>query len=340
MTPLRFAMIGAGFWSKYQLAAWGELPGVQCLAICDLDRARASERARAFDVPSVYDDPHQLFRSETLDFVDIVTSAESHAGLVELAAANGVAAICQKPLAPSFNEARGMVNACARDGVPLLVHENWRWQAPIRAVQGVLKAGTIGRVFRARIQFANSFPVFQNQPSLKELDRFILVDIGTHIFDVARYLFGEATSLFCQTKRVNPEIRGEDVATVMLTCGDASVLCLMSYASRVEHERFPETFLFIEGDGGSIELGPDFLLRVTTAEGTTYRRVESPRYPWADPAYELVHASIVPCHENLLRSLRGTAEAETTGEDNLKTLRLVEAAYESARTQCSVEVGD
>ena len=340
MKPLRFAMIGAGFWSRYQLSAWGELQGAECVAICDLDRRRAEERARESGVPAVYDDPHQLLRSESLDFVDIVTSAESHAGLVELAAANRVAAICQKPLAPSLNEARRMVECCARAGVPLLVHENWRWQAPIRAARKILEAGTIGRVFRARVQFVNSFPVFLNQPSLKELDRFILVDIGTHILDAARFLFGEATSVHCQTARVNPEIRGEDVATVMLSAGDACVVCLMSYASRVEQDCFPETFLFIEGEQGSIELGPDFWLRVTTAAGTTSRQITSPRYQWADPAYDLVHASMVPCHENLLQSLCGAGAAETTGSDNLKTLRLVEAAYESASTGHSVKVGD
>ena len=60
-------------------------------------------------------------------------------------------------------------------------------------------------------------------------------------------------------------------------------------------------------------------------------RVPPPRYPWADPEYDVVHASIVECNRNLLGALRGQAPAETTGEDNLRTVRLVFAAYESAR---------
>lgn len=51
---------------------------------------------------------------------------------------------------------------------------------------------------------------------------------------------------------------------------------------------------------------------------------------WADPAYEVVHASIVPCNANLLAGLRGPSQAETTGADNLETMRLVFAAYDSA----------
>jgi predicted dehydrogenase len=51
-----------------------------------------------------------------------------------------------------------------------------------------------------------------------------------------------------------------------------------------------------------------------------------------------VHASIVSCQANLLAALRGEAQAETTAEDNLRTLRLVYAAYESARTRQTVSL--
>jgi predicted dehydrogenase len=107
----------------------------------------------------------------------------------------------------------------------------------------------------------------------------------------------------------------------------------MAYAENfLERDRFPETFAFVEGDRGSIELGPDYWLRVTTAAGTHARRIPPPRYAWADPAYDVVQASIVPCCANLAGALRGETPAETTGEDNLKTVRLVFGAYASAAT--------
>jgi hypothetical protein len=110
-----------------------------------------------------------------------------------------------------------------------------------------------------------------------------------------------------------------------------TVLCEMAYAGTpLEHERFPETTIFVEGDRGSVELGPDYWVRVTTDAGTHARRYPPPRYAWADPAYDVVHASIVPCNANLLAALRGTGQAETTAQDNLETMRLVFAAYESA----------
>lgn len=88
----------------------------------------------------------------------------------------------------------------------------------------------------------------------------------------------------------------------------------------------------MEGDLGSLELAPEYWLRLTTAAGTTAEVRPPPHYSWADPAYEVVHASIVACNGDLLRSLRGEGIAETTGADNLNTVRLVSAAYDSART--------
>jgi predicted dehydrogenase len=186
----------------------------------------------------------------------------------------------------------------------------------------------------------SGFPVFDNQPFLKDLEEFILTDLGTHILDAARFLFGEAESAYCQIQRIHSDIKGEDVATVMVKTGDnATVLCEMAYAGNwLEHDRFPETYAFIEGDQGSLELGPDFWIRTTTRDGTHAKRYPPPSYAWVDPAYAVVQTSIVACHANILQALRGQGKAETTGEDNLKTLRLVFAAYQSARGGQAVQL--
>jgi predicted dehydrogenase len=77
-------------------------------------------------------------------------------------------------------------------------------------------------------------------------------------------------------------------------------------------------------------LAADFWIRLTTDAGTQIRRCPPPRYAWADPAYDVNHASMVPIHQDFLRALRTGDPPENTGEDNLKTMRLVYAAYESA----------
>ncbi len=338
MSALRLAIFGCGFWARYQLAAWRELEGVEIVALYNRTLNKAEALAHEFGVTAVYDDPQALLSNEHPDAIDIITDVDTHRRFVELAAAHGIPAICQKPMAPTLVDAQAMVSACAAAGVPLIIHENFRWQTPIRQLKQMLNSGVIGAPFRGRVQFASSFPVFDNQPFLRELDQFIMTDVGSHIFDVARFLFGDAQRMYCQTRRVNPAIKGEDVATALLQHGDVACVCDMSYASKLEHERFPETYVVIEGERGSLELGPDYWIRLTTDDGTHAQRFPPPRYSWADPAYDLVHASIVPCNADILRALQGGPPAETSAADNFKTVQLVWAAYQSAGSEQAVDL--
>ena len=340
MSELRFAMLGAGFWARYQLAAWQELPGVRCVVVCDSTLSKAQRLAEEFGIPEAVQDAEHALSQRPLDFVDVVTDVNSHERLALLAIEQGIPVICQKPLAPSLEAARRMVQHSIDADVPLLVHENWRWQSPLRELHAVLQSGQLGSEVRARIDYANSFPVFDNQPFLKELPQFILTDIGTHILDVARFLFGEATDLYCQTRRMRDDIAGEDVATVMLRMQSGlTVTCNMSYASRWEYDRFPETLVTVEGTRGGVSLGSDYELRTYTDGGAQARRIEIPEYTWADPAYGLIHASIVDCHRNLLGALRHENQAETTAQDNLRTLELVYGSYQSAENNCVICLG-
>ena len=339
MKSLRFAMLGAGFWAQYQLAAWGELRGVECVALYNRSVEKAKKLAKRFGIPAVYDDPRALLQQEELDFVDIVTGLETHAKFVELAATHRVPVICQKPMASSLAEAVRMAAACKKAGVPLFIHENWRWQQPIRALKGLLK--TVGELFRARIDMNSGFPVFKNQPFLKNERQFIISDLGSHLLDTARFLFGEASSLYCQTKKVHRDIKGEDVATIMAKMGEqnATIVINMAYAGNyLEKDFFPQTFAFVEGSKGSIELGPNYWIRTTTRRGTVARQHPPSHYPWADKAYDVVQSSMVPCQDNIISALRGEGRAETTGNDNLKTMQLVYAAYESARRNSLVKI--
>ena len=339
-SPRKIAVLGAGFWSQFQIPAWLELSGVECAALCDIDGAKAKGLADRFGVPRHFDDPEELLRSVRPDILDVITSPETHRDMVALAAKHGVPVICQKPLANDLKTAREMVAICRDANVPLFVHENWRWQRPLRELKKVLDSGVIGNPFRAHVDFSSSFPVFENQPFLRELDKFILSDMGVHILDVIRFLFGEAEWLICRIQRVNPTIRGEDVATVLLQMKTgATVTCTLSYASRLERERFPEAFVLVEGEQGSAELAPDFWVRVTNEEGTESRRYPPKIYPWADPSYALIHSSIVDCHRNLVDGLLGNGQAETTGDDNLRTLELVFGSYESARLAQPIQMG-
>jgi len=336
---LRFGIVGTGFWAQFQLAAWQELQGVECVALCNRTRSKAEAMAHRFGIAAVYSDAEEMLAREQLDFLDVIADATANPHFVQLAARHQLPIICQKPMAPDLESAGQMVQICQDAEIPLMIHENWRWQRPIQEFKRALVESPVGRPFRGHFLYANNFPVFENQPYLREVEHFILADMGSHILDVARYLFGEATQLTCQTRRVTPGIKGEDVATVMLAMkNDAIVTCSLSYASQLEGNRFPETFIRAECEHGSVELCPDYWVKVTTQEGTFARRYPPQRYTWAAPGFELVQAAIVPCNAHLRYAIQNGEPAETSGEDNLKTIRLVFGAYESARTGHSVQV--
>jgi predicted dehydrogenase len=330
MKSLRFAVIGTGFWANYQVAAWRELEGVDLVAVCDKNRNRAEEMAQKFGIAKVYDSVETLLNKEALDFVDIITGVDTHAAIAASAAQKGVHVICQKPMASSLPEAQQMLDNCKQNNVRFFIHENFRWQAPIRALKEALDSGVIGRPFKAKASFCSAFPVFENQPFLAELDHFILTDIGSHVLDICRFLFGEAKSLSCLTQSVNPKIKGEDVANVLMQM-ESGLHCFaeMSYASILEKEAFPQTLVLVEGEAGSIHLTHDFELKITTRKGTTSSFIKPTVYSWIDPAYAIVHSSIVECNRDILNGLHG-GKSETTGEDNIRTVQLVWACYDSA----------
>ena len=110
----------------------------------------------------------ELLRNEAIDFMDIITDVDAHAPLVELAAKYRKPVICQKPMAPDLATAEKMVADCRAAGIPLYIHENWRWQTPIRELSQVLASGIIGKPFRARIDMISGFPGFC-QPALLTL---------------------------------------------------------------------------------------------------------------------------------------------------------------------------
>lgn len=335
---IKFGVLGCGFWAKYQISAWKEIDGVELVALYNRTRSKADKFAQEFDVPKVYDIPEDMMADKEIDFVDIITDPSTHAELVYLAAKHKKPVICQKPMAQSLEEGRSMVEACKNAGIPFMVHENWRWQTPIRKLKELLDSGIIGNPLRCNLYWNNSFPVFENQPFLAKIEQLIIADLGIHILDTARFLFGEAQTLFCRTAKVNKNIKGEDMATVIMQMGDVTCITQFCYSSILENEKFPQTYAVIEGGKGSIQLCPDYWLKVTTKDETRSIRVPPPKYSWVDPDYAVVQSSMVLTNANWLESFKTGKEPETSGTDNLKTLGLVYSAYESVKTGKAIDI--
>jgi predicted dehydrogenase len=197
------AVIGCGFFAQNHLHAWKSLAaqGADLVAVCDIDAEKARATATAFGVAKSYTDARQMLQEQRLGLVDIVTRMETHRPLVELTLAHRVPTIVQKPFGPDIAACRAMLGAAEHAGVFLAVHENFRFQKPMREAAGILRSGAIGEPSWARISFRTGYDIYAGQPYLLHEERFIIIDLGAHVLDLARFFLGEVEHVSAETQR-------------------------------------------------------------------------------------------------------------------------------------------
>ena len=145
--------------------------------------------------------------------------------------------------------------------------------------------------------------------------------------------------LAATTKRVNPAIRGEDVATILLahSSGVTSVVDC-SYATRRKPETFPESLIEIDGDAGMMRLDAGYQLTLQTSDGKRVFDLSPPVLAWASRPWHNIQQSVLAIQEHFVACVAAGTEPETCGTDNLQTLALVEAAYLSAAEGRMVDI--
>lgn len=334
----RYALIGTGFFAQNHLHAWAEMPEVELVAVCDVDEERLAAAAAQFG-GTPYTDARELLQNEDVDFIDIATTPPTHRMMVELAAEYGVAALCQKPLAWEMADAKAMVDAMEAKNLPFMVHENFRFQYPMRRIKETLDSGAIGRPFFGRMSFRTDYDCYSNQPWLVDSERMIIVDVAVHLFDLARFFIGEPRSLYTEALRVNPRIRGEDVATILMKMDDATVIVDASYETRSDHSTYPQTFVTIEGTEGVIHLGPDYRLQVVSRGEVTEETLKIPDHTWTSEPWNGIQDSVSGVQRHWIECLDTGRTPETSGADTLRLLDITLGAYESLETGLPYRVG-
>ena len=336
--PIRVGLIGCGFYAQNHLNSWRDLAseGAQLVAVCDRDEAKARASGEKFGA-QWFTDAKSMLGAVPLDLVDITTRMDTHRELAALTAERKIPTVVQKPFAPEWEECVAIVEKAKAHGAWLAVHENFRFASAMMRVSEVIRQGTIGEPNWARISFRTGYDVYKGQPYFYNEERLAILDVGIHVLDLARVFLGEVTRVYCETQRRNPKVRAEDTATMTLrhVSGAVSVIeC--TYEARRSDDAFPETLLEIEGPLGSVVMKKGEVMTVTTQGLTFDDRVGTPLLSWTTRPWHVSQEAARNTCKHMLDAVRAGVPADTSGEDNLKTYALVEAAYESARTHASV----
>lgn len=325
---LRVAVLGTGWWSRFQIPAWLHTGGVEIAGLYNRTVEKAQAVSPLYGNPPVYDDPEELLASEDVDFVDIITEVPAHKELTLLAAKHHKPVVCQKPMAPTWQDCLDMVHACETAGVPFYINENYRFQPPVRLAKRLLEEGAIGRPYRANVRVTTGGPGFLvNQPFLASLRHYALFDCGSHVFDMARYLFGDPDSIYCKCVRSVDTIKGDDVFSAIL--GYKELICTCEVVD------YYDSKLFIEGIGGAIEFRPDYTFRIVNKLGAKdYDCKLWGAHHWINAEDEVLLGpdcveAIYATQAQILQSLRTGKPCESMAADNLKTMRIMFAAIQS-----------
>lgn len=331
-------LIGCGYTSGPQLAAWANIHGVTITAVVNRTRAKAQRRADEFDIPAVYPDLPTMLEETAPDFVDIATPPASHVELVEVAAHYGVDILCQKPAAETLGELRHMVAVCKDADVALIINENGRFQPWHRRIYELIhsdqRLGDLRNVrLESRAQLTMPVSNFAGQEFFVTMPRLILFELGVHHLDTLRYLLGEASTISARTKRVSPHVVGEDESVSVSDHDGVTATVDMSWARApslgTSIDQVTWASMRIEGSAGVLMLGYDGAL---TIDGVPDRGQAWEASNGVQLGYEAMQQHFVDC-------LVTGIEAETSGSETLKTMELVFGAYHSANTGQEYRVG-
>ncbi len=220
----RVVMVGAGYWSQFQVEGWRDA-GAPLAAICNRNLAAAQALAGRFGVPACYDDINAMLDAERPTLVDVCLPPVAQRAAVEAALARGIPTICQKPFGITLQDAQAMTTLAQTAGVALVVHENFRFAPWFRELRRCIDAGLFGRVhsaaFRLRPGDGQGPQAYTDrQPYFQQMPQFLVRETAVHFIDTFRYLMGEVRAVTARLRRLNPVIAGEDAGVLLLEHDD------------------------------------------------------------------------------------------------------------------------
>jgi predicted dehydrogenase len=201
-SSLGVAVIGAGMAGRAHIAGYRSatttyapgLPEVRLVAVADVNEAVASDAARRFGYERAETDWRAVAAARDIDVVSVVVANPLHREIVETLLGAGKHVLCEKPMAPTIEDAEAMVAAAERSGLQAGMGFTFRRSPAIAAVREQLEQGAIGRPLHLNGHYWCDYGCSRDAPMSWRYKggpgSGALADIGSHVVDVAEFLCG------------------------------------------------------------------------------------------------------------------------------------------------------
>lgn len=312
----------------------------QVVVCCDeWSEAQARDLAGQFGA-AVTTRWQEVIERSDVDAIDICMPHYLHEPIALAAAAAGKHILVEKPMALNAKQARAMIAASERAGKVLMVSQNQRFMADHMAIKALLDQGAIGDIVAVRFdcnQFLKRmYPEGSWMFSKDKTGGGMVICTAVHKIDLLRHLLGEVrrVSSFQARTGLNYNMDNEDVAAILLEF-ENGIIGEGFYLFAAHKVPIPTTtgeLTIIYGQKGVIHnvMGWHIYSTEIPQYSGGLTRLELPQLPYRDS----VQASV----RHFLESIVNGTEPITSGQDNLKTMAVIDAVYRAAETGTVVEV--
>lgn len=207
MSSLGVAVIGAGMVGRAHAAGYRaasqlydlDLPDIRLVAIADAHEPFAVDGARRFGYERAETSWQAIAEAPDIDVVSVAIANELHRPVVEALLAAGKHVLCEKPLAPSVEDAKAMVAAAESAGTQSGVGFSFRRTPGINAIREQLHSDAIGPVRHFNGHYWCDYAQNSGNPMSWRYKggpgTGALADIGSHLIDLGEYLCGPISSV-------------------------------------------------------------------------------------------------------------------------------------------------
>ncbi len=320
--PLRLALIGAGGFGAYTTDLLERQPEIELAGVADIDAA-AAERLGAKRGAPWWNDHRALLAECSCDAVAVVTTHATHRGIVVDAAAAGKHVFCEKTMAITVADCHDMLDAAAKHGVKLMVGHKRRFRPAFVELKRILDTGGLGRPLAVNVRgfFGRRISGFwRNRAECGGL----LYWAGVHDVDTLRHLFGEAASVYAVLgPKLHPEVSDQEDAIAVTLTFRSGMVGSLQVSTYYPMAAYQTAFGFdVVCEHGGIAYDPHTLAITWQREGGQPRQTRLDHNA-ADGAYDKEWASFAAW---VLRD----EPPVLTGEDGLRCVEILQAAYLSA----------